>query len=93
MQEHRARIDPRERKVADEAAHRNRLREAILRHLRAHPFAADTAEGIVSNWLVGFADARTYIDSVLEDMTQKSLLRAYRLPGGRVLYKKGAAAR
>jgi hypothetical protein len=79
----------------DEAAHRNRLREAILQHLRVHPLAADTAKGIVSDWLAGAvrADALAHIDAVLKDMTQEGLLRAYPLPGGRTLYKKGAAAR
>ena len=79
----------------DEAARRTRLCEAILQHLRIHPLAADTAEGIVSSWLpagAGLADAAAHIDTVLQDMTQKRLLRAYPLPGGRVLYTKGAAA-
>lgn len=78
----------------DEAARRARLCEAILQHLRIHPLAADTAEGIVSSWLpgTGFADAAAHIDTVLQDMTQKRLLRTYPLPGGRVLYTKGAAA-
>lgn len=79
----------------DEAARRKQLREAILRHLRVHPFAADTAKGIVSDWLPGalLADAAAHIDAVLEDMTQEGLLLAYPLPGGRTLYKKGPAAR
>ena len=72
-----------------------RLCEAILQYLRVHPLAADTAEGIVSHWLQsgGFAEVPSHIDTVLKDMTQKGLLRAHLLPGGRVVYKKGVAAR
>ena len=78
----------------DDDARRTRLCEAILEHLRRHPFAADTAGGIVSSWLpdAGMADAPAYIDAVLQDMTEKRLLRAYSLPGGATLYAKGAAA-
>lgn len=78
----------------DEAARRTRLCEAILQHLRVHERAADTADGIVSNWLpaAGLADARADIEGVLKDMTQKNLLRAHLLPGGELLYTKGSAA-
>lgn len=76
----------------DEAATRARLCEAIVRHLRTHEHAADTAEGIVMNWLPGFADAPRHIDAVLKRMTEKGLLSAHALPGGKVLYRKGEAA-
>lgn len=77
----------------DEAARRARLCEAILQHLRAHAFAADTPEGIVSSWLpgTGFADAPDHIEAVLEKMTQEGWLRAHVLPDGRVLYTRGDA--
>jgi hypothetical protein len=74
-------------------ARRTLLSEAILQHLRTHAFAADTPEGIVSNWLpsAGFADAPDHIDAVLDKMTHKGWLRARPLPDGRVLYTRGDA--
>jgi hypothetical protein len=76
----------------EDAATRARLCEAIVRHLRQHAQAADTAEGIVLNWLPGFADAPRHIDAVLKRMTEKRLLSAHALPGGKLLYRKGEAA-
>lgn len=77
----------------DDAARRTLLCEAILQHLRAHAYAADTPAGIVSSWLPahGFADAPDHIDAVLEMMTKKGWLRAHVLPDGRVLYARGDA--
>lgn len=63
-----------------------------MQYIRNCPEAADTAEGIVMNWLPGFADAPRHIDAVLKRMTEKGLLSAHALPGGKVLYRKGEAA-
>jgi hypothetical protein len=68
-----------------------RLCEAILRHIREHPLAADTAEGILACWLPrgGFEDAPDYIATVLEDMVDKRWLQVVQLPDGKILYVRG----
>jgi hypothetical protein len=71
-----------------DADERCRLREAILRHLRRHPWAADTAEGIVASWLParGFARAPDHIDATLAQLVAERRLQARRLPDGGTLY-------
>jgi len=76
-----------------DATRKTRLSEAIIRHLRKHPFAADTADGILACWLPrrGFEDAPDYIATVLDEMVAKRWLQARQLPDGRVLYVRGDA--
>jgi hypothetical protein len=68
-----------------------RLCEAILRHLRRHPGAADTAEGIVASWLParGFERAPEHIDAALAVLVAAGRLRCRPLPDGRTLYLRG----
>jgi hypothetical protein len=77
----------------DDANRRVRLCEAINRHLRDNPHAADTADGILACWLPRpeFQDARQFIAPVLEEMVKRGLLRQRRLPGGKILYVRGDA--
>lgn len=77
----------------ENAARRAHLYEAILRHIRAHPLAGDTPEGILANWLPKSkpADASDYIDAVLNDLVANHFLRPMPLPDGKVLYLRGDA--
>lgn len=79
--------------VDDDATRSTRISEAVLRHLREHPLAADTSEGILACWLPrsGFEDAPDCIARVLEDMVAKRWLQARRLPDGKILYERGDA--
>jgi hypothetical protein len=67
---------------------RNALCTAIQRHLASHPFAADTAQGIVASWLPsgGFEDAPEHIAEALEDLVAEGWLQRHPLPDGNVLY-------
>ena len=53
-----------------------------------HPFAADTAAGILSSWLPpqGFEDAADHIAAALEALVAEHWLHAHTLPDGNVLY-------
>ena len=79
--------------AGDDATRNTRLSEAVLRHIRKHPLAADTVDGILACWLPrrGFEDAPDYIATVLEDMVAKRWLQARELPDGRILYVRGEA--
>ncbi len=72
---------------------RPRIREAILGHMRKHPHAADTADGILACWLprTGYENAVNHIVAVLEEMTATRWLRARRPPDGNILYGRGDA--
>jgi hypothetical protein len=75
--------------VADASARQKEmLCRAIQRHLAAHPRAADTAAGIVANWLPaqGYEQAAQHIDAALDALVQQRWLRCYRLPDGNYLY-------
>lgn len=65
-----------------------KLCRAIQRHLMTHPFAADTAAGILASWLPaqGFEDAAEHIAAALEALVAAGWLRAHTLPDGNVLY-------
>lgn len=69
-------------------SHRKKLCTAIRRYLAAHPFAADTARGIVASWLPaqGFEDAAEHIAAALEQLVEEEWLRRHTLPDGNVLY-------
>ena len=75
----------------DAATQIARLKEAILRHIKKHPLAADTAEGILACWVprTGFEDAPDHIAAALGDMVAKRLLQARGLPDGVVVYGRG----
>ena len=79
--------------IQGDATRETQLRKAILAHLRRHPMAADTAEGIVACWLppTGFEDAPDYIQAVLADMVALRSLNVRHLPDGVMLYSRGAA--
>lgn len=78
----------------DDAAQKIRIREAILRHIKTYPLAADTADGILACWLASteFEDAPDYIAEVLADMVAKRWLQARQLPDGNILYARGDAS-
>jgi arginine utilization protein RocB len=65
-----------------------RLCRAIQRHLMTHPFAADTAAGILAAWLPprGFEDAADHLAAALEALVAQQWLRVHTLPDGNVLY-------
>lgn len=77
----------------DDATRNTRLSEAILSHIRKHPRAADTADGILACWLPrrGFENAPDYIAAVLDDMVAKHWLQTRQLPDGKMLYVRGDA--
>ncbi|OFZ96303.1 MAG: hypothetical protein A3H35_17165 [Betaproteobacteria bacterium RIFCSPLOWO2_02_FULL_62_17] len=78
----------------DDAAQKIRIREAILRHIKTYPLAADTADGILACWLpcTGFEDAPEHIAAVLEEMVAKRWLQARKLPDGNILYERDDAS-
>ena len=78
----------------DDDAAKAKLREAILRHVRTQPDAADTVDGIIGWWLprTGYADAPDHIDAVLEDMVARNWLQTRKMPDGEILYLRGDAA-
>jgi hypothetical protein len=67
---------------------KEQLRAAIERHLARHPLAADTAAGIVANWLPahGCEDAAGQIEAALDELVEAGRLRRHRLPDGNFLY-------
>jgi hypothetical protein len=70
------------------SSHKKRLCIAIKRHLASHPFAADTAEGIVASWLPpqGFEQAAEHIAAALEELVAEQWLGPNVLPDGNILY-------
>ena len=70
------------------SSHKEKLCTAIKRHLASHPFAADTAEGIVASWLPpqGFEQAAAHITAALEELVTERWLRPNLLPDGNFLY-------
>jgi hypothetical protein len=70
------------------ASRKKALCKAIQRYLVRHPFAADTAQGIVASWLParGFESAAEHIADALEELVAEEWLRPYPLPDGNVLY-------
>ena len=77
----------------ENAAAKAQLRDAILRHVREHPDAADTADGILKYWLprTGCEHAQDLVAAVLQDMVNRHWLRAQALPDGEILYLRGDA--
>lgn len=69
-------------------SHRKKLCTAIKLYLADHPFAADTAQGIVASWLPpqGFEDAAEHIAGALEDLVGEQWLHRHVLPDGNVLF-------
>ena len=74
---------------AGDVESRARVRMTIMRHLRRHPLAGDTADGILSCWLSGSVDAVRVIDEVIASMVAAGELTAQRLPDGRWFYRRG----
>jgi len=75
--------------VADaNASHATSLCTAIQRHLKSHPLAADTLEGILNCWLpsIGFEDAADHVEAAVETLVAARWLRRVPLPDGNVLY-------
>lgn len=68
---------------------------AITEHLRAHPLAADSAEG-VARWWVGAERAGVSVDEVeaaLELLVERQQLRRLRLIDGTALYSQNVPTR
>ena len=76
--------------AANDADERVRIRESILRYLRDHPDAGDTARGIVLHWLPApqFERAADLIDAVLGRMVERGELRASTLPDGKLFFDR-----
>ena len=67
---------------------REKLKEAILGHLRRAPLAADTAEGVIAFWLPksDFEVAPLLIEDALGELVKEGLVAACALPDGKTLY-------
>ncbi len=78
-----------------DAQRRALIRNALAVHLRRHPFAGDTPEGIVACWLPpgGFEDAPQLIDDVIKAMVAAGELATRPLPDGGILYVRGPGLR
>jgi hypothetical protein len=76
-----------------DAEQKARLRAAIVTHLREHPLAGDTEEGILACWILAAdrANAAQFIGEVIDAMLMARELVAVPLPGGAVLYVPGPA--
>jgi len=70
-----------------------RLRASLVRHLRLHPFAGDTTEGMVTCWIPrrAFDNAPQLIEEIVESMVAAGELVATTLPDGRIFYQRGPA--
>ncbi len=64
------------------------LAKVILRYLQTHPFASDTAEGIVQWWITRqrVEDTLARVQTALDHLVDASRLEPRAAPDGRVLY-------
>ena len=76
-----------------DAEQKARLRAALVKHLREHPLAGDTEDGILACWISPLerTAAEPFIAEVLDAMLLSRELVAATLPGGTVLYTRGPA--
>lgn len=67
------------------------VRAALMRYLREHRHAADTAVGIAERWLApeGLQVAGDSIVAILDRMVARGELRSRKLPDGETLYTSG----
>jgi hypothetical protein len=67
---------------------RQRVRDAILKHIGTYPDASDTPEGIRRWWLADASSAATpeVLHAVLEEFVADGVMRRRRLPDGGVVY-------
>jgi hypothetical protein len=64
-----------------------RLRNAVVRYVREHPHAADTAAGIRAWWVAGAALGEPHVlTEVLESLVADGVLQRASLPGDTVLF-------
>jgi hypothetical protein len=64
-----------------------RLRDAVVRYVRTHPHAADTATGIRTWWVSGCGpDEAHAMDVVLESLVTEGVLTRMSLPGDVALF-------
>ena len=77
------------------AGTQNAVRDAVIAHLRRHPFASDTAAGVSRWWLgePGVVAATAIVAGVLDRLVQQGSLQRWRLAGGVVLYRATPPAR
>lgn len=64
------------------------IRRGIVRHLRHHPLARDTVEGIRAWWLApaGVIAMEIVVEAVVERMARDGELQCLQLPDGQRLY-------
>lgn len=64
------------------------VRAAIQAHLARSPFAGDTREGIVANWVASRCtdDVSDVVEEVLRQLVEEDVLERQPLPGGGFLY-------
>jgi hypothetical protein len=63
----------------------------IVRYLRRHPGAADTAEGIARWWLGGrhYEETLTRVEHAIGLLVQQGLVEKQLLPDGAAIYRSG----
>jgi hypothetical protein len=66
------------------------IADAILEHLRRHPLAADSAEGVARWWLAPPLHGASLdeVEQVLEALVARGVLRRVQLGDGRALYSQ-----
>lgn len=80
---------------ADDEAQVEAVAVAILEHLRTHPLAADSVDG-VARWWLGPAQAQVTVQQVeraLELLVARHLMRRLRLMDGTYLYSQAPPTR
>lgn len=75
---------------ADERGEWTGIARAILEHLRQHPLAADSAEGVARWWLKPPHDRARLedVEQALEALVAQGVLRRVQLGGGGALYSQ-----
>lgn len=75
---------------ANDRSRAQAIADAILAHLRQHPLAADSAEGVARWWLQPPLHGASLdeVERVLEALVARGVLRRVQLGGGGALYSQ-----
>jgi hypothetical protein len=66
---------------------RERVRDAIVDHLRKHPDASDTSDGILMWWLpAAMQQDPALVEDALDELVTGGVMRRRNLPDGGVLF-------
>ena len=79
-------------KVPDEDAEIRALGDEIMRYLKTHPSAADTADGIVRFWIPRqrAAELTAKVQQALDYLVEQGQINEVELAGGQVIYSGSA---